>query len=86
MKSLTLSLMTGSHRYLVKLRGTFLVAQTMTLTRVTVYQRTLHVPGPGTCTSPMMSSMTTSYWTVKSAMMPELEKADWSGLAVLGRR
>lgn len=60
MKSFTLSLMTGSHRYLVKLRGTFPVAQTMTLTRVTIYQRTLHVPGPGTCTSPMMSSMTTS--------------------------
>lgn len=33
---------------------------------------------PLTCTSPMMSSMTTSYWTTKSAMMPELEKADWS--------
>lgn len=37
-----------------------------------------HSPGSLTCTSPMMSSMTTSYWTTKSAMMPELEKADWS--------
>lgn len=35
-------------------------------------------PGSLTFTSPMMSSMTTSYWTTKSAMMPELEKADWS--------
>lgn len=34
--------------------------------------------GPHTCTSPMMSSMTTSYWTLKSAMMPELEEEDWS--------
>ena len=38
----------------------------------------MHSPSHLTCTSPMMSSMTTSYWTTKSAMIPELEKADWS--------
>lgn len=37
-----------------------------------------HSAGPLICLSPMMSSNSTSYWTTKLAMIPELEKADWS--------